>query len=145
MPFVAVLIGALLIVVGFQGSQTALVTALEKDVPGYFKWGAAIAAILGLGYVPGLSTISRWLLGLVVLVVVLKNYQAMIQGFSNFAGATGQQATAQAASSEQSTAQTAAAQAQSAENAFAQYTGQAGSANAVQQLASGVGMGAAIV
>jgi flagellar biosynthesis component FlhA len=137
MPFIAVLIGAILIVVGFQGTQSQLAQALETDIPGFFKWGIAVVVILGLGYVPGLTTISRWLLGLVVLVVVLKNYQQMIQGFQNFAQ-TGQQTAQQAGQSEQQSAQAAAAQATQAENAYAQATGQAGAGNNVQQLAAGI-------
>lgn len=89
MPFAILLIGALLIVVAFNNSYSSLVTELEADVPGYFKWGAAIVAILALGYVPGLKTPSRWLLALVLVVLFLANYQgfyAQIQSLVSSGG-----------------------------------------------------------
>lgn len=84
MPFAILLIGAILIVVAFNNSFSALATELETDVPGYFKWAAAIVAILALGYIPGLKTPSRWLLGLVLVVVLLKNYSTILSGFQTF-------------------------------------------------------------
>jgi len=85
MPFVLVIVGAILVVTAFNNSHGSLGQALQTDLPGYFKWGAAIAAILGLGYVPGLKTASRWLLALVLLVIVLKNYSGIFAGFTSFA------------------------------------------------------------
>jgi hypothetical protein len=89
MPFAALLIGALLIIVAFNNSFGALATELETDVPGYFKWAAAIAAILALGYIPGFRTPSRYLLGLVLLVLLLTNYQQIYAGLSSFASSPG--------------------------------------------------------
>jgi hypothetical protein len=93
MPIALLLIGALLIIVAFQNTMGQLAAELESDIPGFFVWAIAIAAILGLGYVPGFKTPSRWLLGLVVLVVVLVNYKTILSGFTNFA-TTGSSATA---------------------------------------------------
>jgi hypothetical protein len=84
MPFAVLLIGAILIIVAFNNSASALASQLEGDVPGYFKWAAAIAAILGIGYLPGMRTPSRYLLGLVLLVVLLKNYTTIYSGFQTF-------------------------------------------------------------
>lgn len=84
MPFVALIVGVILVVVAFNNSAGALVTELEQDVQGYFKWAAAITAILALGYIPGLRTPSRWLLGLVALVVVLTQWSNIQAGFSAF-------------------------------------------------------------
>ncbi len=92
MPFVLLIVGALLVVTAFNNSHGQLAGALQSDLPGFFKWGAAIAAILGLGFLPGLKTPSRWLLALVLLVIVLKNYTAILAGFSGFAK-TGASAT----------------------------------------------------
>jgi hypothetical protein len=86
MPFAVIIIGVVILVTAFRNTHTDLATALETDVPGYFKWGAAIAATAGLGYIPGLQVISRYLLALVITVIVLKNYQAIIAGFT--AGST---------------------------------------------------------
>ena len=98
MPFVGLLIGAIIIVVAFNNSGGQLATQLETDVPGFFKWGAAIAAILAIGYVPGLRTPSRWLLGLVLLVILLVNYQQIFAGLTSFAS-SGASSTAAGASS----------------------------------------------
>lgn len=84
MPFAVLLIGAIIIIVAFNNSASSLATQLEGDIPGYFKWAAAIAAILGIGYVPGLRTPSRYLLGLVLLVILLKNYTQIYSGFQTF-------------------------------------------------------------
>ena len=73
MPFAILLIGAILVVTAFNNSFGTLASELESDIPPYFKWAAAIAAILGLGYIPGLRTPSRYLLGLVLLVILLTN------------------------------------------------------------------------
>ena len=59
MPFAALLIAIILIVVAFNNTAADLAKALEQDIPGYFVWGIAIAAILGLGYIPGMRTPSR--------------------------------------------------------------------------------------
>ena len=102
----------------------------------------AIVAILALGYIPGFERPSRWLLGLVVLVIVLKNYQTIANGIKNFAATGGQ--TAQAAgASEQQAAQTAQAQATQAQTAMAQLGSTPNSANAFQALA-GNALGGAI-
>jgi hypothetical protein len=93
MPIAFILIGAILIVVAFNNTMGQLASELKADIPGYFVWAIAIAAVLGLGYVPGMKTISRWLLGLVVLVIVLVNYKAILAGFTSFAS-TGGSATA---------------------------------------------------
>jgi hypothetical protein len=94
MPFALLLIGIILIVAAYNSAQGQLFSAVEQDIPGFFKWGVAIAAILGAGFVPGLRTPSRWLLGLVLLVIFLKNYQNILDGFTTFAqsgsGQTGQ-------------------------------------------------------
>jgi hypothetical protein len=141
LPFIAIIIGGILIVVAFMGTQTTLAQNLEKDVPGFFKWAIAIAVILGLGYVPGLRTPSRWLIGLVALVVVLTQGKGIFAGFQKFAQ-TGTQTAQQSAQSEQQAAQTAQQQDTAAQTAMAQLgnsttSGTTGlAANASSQLAS---------
>jgi hypothetical protein len=83
MPAVLILIGVVLAVVAVRNTQGDLATALETDIPGFFKWGLAIGTVGGLGYVPGMQTLSRWLLGLVLLVIVLANYSRFFTGFTN--------------------------------------------------------------
>jgi hypothetical protein len=89
MPFAVLLIGAILVIVAFNNSAPALVSQLEGDIPGYFKWAAAIAAILGIGYIPGLRTPTRYLLALVLLVILLKNYTKIYAGFQSFLTGSG--------------------------------------------------------
>jgi hypothetical protein len=86
MPFVALIIGIIIVVVAFHNAFGSLATELESDVPGYFKWAIAIIAIVALGYVPALRVPSRWLLGLVLFVILLKNYTQIYAGFTSFAG-----------------------------------------------------------
>lgn len=96
MPFILLLIAALFLVSAFQNTQGDLATALEQDAPGYLKWAAALGAVGALGWVPGMQKPSRYLLALVLLVIVLRNYQAILQGFEAAAGgatATASQAT----------------------------------------------------
>jgi hypothetical protein len=93
MPFALLLVGAIVFMVAYQGTHADLANALETDVPGFFKWAVAIAAILGLGYVPGLEKPSRWLLALVLVVLVLTRGKDILAGFTSFAG-SGAAATA---------------------------------------------------
>jgi len=93
MPILFLLVGAIVLITALNNTHGDLAKYLEQDIPGFFKWGAAIAAVIGLGYVPGLEKPSRWLLALVLLVIVLTQYQAILDGFKNFAG-SGSQATA---------------------------------------------------
>jgi hypothetical protein len=83
MIFIALLIGAVLIVAAVRNSQGALATALVTDVPGYVVWGAAIFAVGAVGWIPGLKPVSRGLLALVLVVIVLNNYKAVLSGFQS--------------------------------------------------------------
>jgi hypothetical protein len=88
MPFIVITIGVLILVAAYNQAHGTLARELEQDIPGYFKWAAAIAAILGLGFIPGMKIPSRWLIALVALVVVLTNYRNIFDGFSEFAGSS---------------------------------------------------------
>jgi hypothetical protein len=81
MILVALLIGVVLIVAALRNSQAALFTALGQDVPGYVVWAAALFAVGAIGYVPGMKPISRGLLALVLIVIILNNYQNILNGF----------------------------------------------------------------
>lgn len=80
MPFVLLLIGAVLVVTAILGNQSKLATALQQDVPPFGIWALSIVAVGGLGWVPGMERISRYLLALVLIVLVLRNYQNIIKG-----------------------------------------------------------------
>lgn len=83
MPLIILLIAVLLIVAAIRNSQSALFSAIATDVPEFVVWAAAIVALGVAGFVPGLKPISRGLLVLVLVVLVLNNYQAVIAGFQN--------------------------------------------------------------
>jgi hypothetical protein len=87
MPFLLLLIGALLFISAWQNTYGALAAQLGQDVPAFMKWGLAVGAVAASGYVPGMREVSRWLLALVLVVIVLKNYQAMLAGFTALSGA----------------------------------------------------------
>lgn len=95
-----VIIGAILIVTAYRNTYGNLATALETDVPGFAKWALAIVAVGALGWVPGMQAVSRWLLALVIVVLVLRNYQALFanaQHLSSLPAATPAQQTPAAA------------------------------------------------
>ena len=90
MPFLLILLGALLLVVALQGTYSQLASDLEQDLPGFVKWGAAIGAIGATGYIPGFRTPSRYLLALVLLVIFMRNYQSILAGFTSLSSTTPQ-------------------------------------------------------
>lgn len=86
MPFILLLIGAVIIIAAFNNTQGDLATELETDVPAFLKWALAIVGVGAIGWIPGMQTISRWLLALVLVVLVLKNYQGILSGFQSLGG-----------------------------------------------------------
>lgn len=83
MGIIALAIGIILIVSSVRNSQGALFTALETDTPKFVVWAAAILAVGAIGVIPGLKPVSRWLLALVIVVIVVNNYQKLVTGFNN--------------------------------------------------------------
>ena len=83
MALFALIIGLILIVAAVRNSQGDLFSALETDVPKFVVWAVALLAIGALGYVPGMKIVSRWLLALVLVVLIVNNYQKAITGFQN--------------------------------------------------------------
>ena len=98
MVLIALLIGAILIVVAFHGTQSNLFSALATDVPAFTTWAAAIVALGAIGFIPGLKPVSRALLALVIVVIVLRNYQSILAGFKSVSIAPGSQVAAQSPS-----------------------------------------------
>lgn len=83
MAFLALLIAVVLIVAAIRNTHTDLLSALGQDVPGFVVWGAAIFGVAVIGFIPGLKPVSRGLLALIVVVIVLTNYQQILAGFTN--------------------------------------------------------------
>jgi len=86
MPFILILLGGVIMVAAFEGTQGDLATALETDVPPYMKWAAAFVGVGAIGFIPGLQSISRWLMALVITVLVVNNYKNIISSFQNLGG-----------------------------------------------------------
>lgn len=87
MILVALIIGVILVVAAIRNSQGALFNALGQDVPGFVVWAAALFAVGAVGFIPGLKPVSRGLMALVLIVIVLNNYQAILNGFGEVAKA----------------------------------------------------------
>lgn len=90
-----VLIGAILVVTGLQGTQGALASQLSSDLSGagsFWYFIAGISAAGALGYYAPLSGASKLLLFLIVLVLLLSNQgffaqlQAAVAGAGSVAG-----------------------------------------------------------
>ena len=133
MPFVIVIVGVIIAIAAFNNTFSSLATELETDLPGYFVWGIAIAAVLALGFIPGFKTPSRWLIALVAVVIVLKGWSQIQAGFQQFASSGGTPSgTAPAAP----TAAYSAANAPAASSATSTATAAATTLTAAQQLAA---------
>lgn len=85
MAFLAILLAVVLIVTAIRDTQGTLFGALATDVPAFATWAAAIFALAAIGFIPGLKPVSRGLLALVILVIVLKNYNNILSSFEGFA------------------------------------------------------------
>jgi hypothetical protein len=94
MPVILILIGAVILVAALRNTQGDLATALETDLPGFFKWFLAVAVVGGLGFVPGMKVPSRWLLALVLVVIFLVNYVNVYKGFTSLVTSPPQPSTA---------------------------------------------------
>jgi hypothetical protein len=74
MPIALAVIGLALIISGARGEAGNLGTQVGSDLKGgYLDWLAAVALVGFVGYVPGLQSLSRMMLGLIILVMVIKN------------------------------------------------------------------------
>jgi hypothetical protein len=89
MPFILLLIGAVIAIAAFNNTQGDLAAELETDVPPFLKWALAIVGVGALGWIPGFQLISRWLLALVLVVLVLTNYRQILSGFTSLGGSAG--------------------------------------------------------
>lgn len=83
MIIILIIIAAVLIVAALRDTQGDLFAALMDDMPAFMTWAAAILVIGALGYIPGFKTISRSLLALIIVVIVVNNYEKIASGFNN--------------------------------------------------------------
>jgi hypothetical protein len=90
MPLLALIVGTVLLISALRNTQGQLASALAQDVPQYLVWAAAIAGCGAIGFIPGLKTASRAFVALILVVIILRNYQAVVAGITNAAhGAPG--------------------------------------------------------
>jgi hypothetical protein len=74
MPLAAIIVGAMLIDLGFRGTQHQFAAQLGTDFgkgSQFLTWAAAIGGFGALGYVPGVGKLADALLGLVVMVLII--------------------------------------------------------------------------
>lgn len=83
MALVIILIAAIIVVAAIRNSQGDLFNALGQDVPAFVIWAAAIFAVGAIGFIKPLRPVSQGLLVLILLVIVMNNYQGIISGLTN--------------------------------------------------------------
>lgn len=82
MPLLLVVVGLMLVVTALRGTTADFGSRLSQDVSGGFlKWVAAIIVVGMLGYVPGLQTPSRYLLGLIVIAILISQGSGFLDQF----------------------------------------------------------------
>lgn len=82
MAVLLILVGAMLLVTSIRGTTADFASHLGQDVSGQFLvWVLAIVLIGTIGYAAPLRKISRLLLGLVAVVIVLKDGSGFIAQF----------------------------------------------------------------
>ena len=83
MPFIILIVGIVLVVAAIRDTQSSLFTALANDIPAFGTWFTAILVLGAIGFISPLKPLSKALLILVLVVLVLRNYQSIIAGFNN--------------------------------------------------------------
>jgi hypothetical protein len=94
MPFVLLLVGAVLLLAGIRNTYGALWSLIKGDFTGtnsFLPWVAAIAVVGGLGYVPRLRPLAIAFMTLLLLVLIISNSGvfAKLQQFVTSGGAGG--------------------------------------------------------
>lgn len=69
----------------YQNNLPYLMTNLGQDFGGYLKWLIALMAILAIGLIPKAKPVALSLLGLVILVLLIKN-QGFFSNIQNIQG-----------------------------------------------------------
>lgn len=81
MPVVAIILGIVLVDLGFRGTEHEFATQLGEDFGGgqFWAWLAAIAIIGAVGYYSPLKRISNLGIALVVVALVFRNSGVLAQ------------------------------------------------------------------
>lgn len=81
-------LGIMLLVSALKGTETELAKQIEGDLvgqsgkSGFIVWLVAILAVGALGYIPYLERPSKYLVGLIIVVIVLSNHGIFAQLFN---------------------------------------------------------------
>ncbi len=78
MPFLLIVLGAILTLSGVHGTEKQLFSLVKNDFfpaqgHGFIYWVMAIAVVGGLGYVPKLESLSRWFMLLLIIVLIVSH------------------------------------------------------------------------
>lgn len=76
MPFVFVIFGLLVLIVGIRGTQDTMFKLLRAEFTGphsFIPWAAAIFILGALGYAKPIRPVADAMIGLVLLVILLQN------------------------------------------------------------------------
>jgi len=74
---ILVVLGVYILAVGVMGNGSALLTELQKDLPGFIPWILAIIIIGMLAINQDTEKLGKPLLGLIFLGILIKNWSAI--------------------------------------------------------------------
>lgn len=92
MPFALLIVGIMLVLVGYQGTQAQFFALLKGDFTGsgnFIYWVVSILVIGGLGYIPKLKGVSDSFLVLIIVVLFLSHKGFFAQFNSQIGSTTG--------------------------------------------------------
>jgi hypothetical protein len=104
--FFALLAGVILVVAAIRNTYPTLFAALGEDTPAFVIWAAAIVAVGVLGFVPAIKAPAKLLIALIILVLVLTNYQKILTGLAHAAQPGGGASSPGGASAQKTSAST---------------------------------------
>lgn len=76
MPFVFLILGVVLLIIAIQGTHAQFFSLLKSEFTGsnnFLVWIAALAIIGALGFIRPIRPIALGMMGLILLVIILKN------------------------------------------------------------------------
>lgn len=73
MPFLLIIVGAIMVVTAWHNTHVQFAQQLRRDGTDFIKYGVAIGGIGAAGYIPDLEPISRLFLALIIVSLVLSN------------------------------------------------------------------------
>ena len=87
MPLFLLLLGIIFLVAAIRGNQNDLLDLLKEDFSGqnnFLLWVMALVILVGLGQFKAIRPVSDAFLGLVILVIIIANYNKTGDLFTKF-------------------------------------------------------------